>query len=155
MRPARYFSIIQLSNSRVCHIKIQSLPIFHKGPLYYGQNRQSGSVFPSLTVRKRKNRCIPCIYWGAAIFSVVSNYSNLFLPFAFFLDCSHFTFSYELVVCPETAGFMKVISNLFPPIQRDESLLLYPGEIHCFQSIQQFLTGISRIQFFLKITVDG
>ena len=43
-----------------------------------------GIIIPSLTVRKRKNRCIPCIYWGAAIFSVVSNYSNLFLPLTFF-----------------------------------------------------------------------
>ena len=152
MRPARYFSIIQLSNSRVT-VQPSDFPFFASEqslcyPSMYG-------TILSLTVIGRKNRCIPCIYWGAAIFSVVSNYSNLFLPFAFFLDCSHFTFSYELVVCPETAGFMKVISNLFPPIQRDESLLLYPGEIHCFQSIQQFLTGISRIQFFLKITVDS
>ena len=85
----------------------------------------------SLTVVGRKNRCIPYVYWATAIFTVVSNYSNLFLPFAFFLDCSHFTFSYELVVCPETAGFMKVISNLFPPIQRDESLFVYFSKIHC------------------------
>ena len=90
---------------------------------------------PSLTVRKRKNRCIPCVYWAAAIFTVVSNYSNLFLPFAFFLDCSHFTFGYELVVCPETTGFMKIIRDLFPSIQWNESLLLYPGKIHSFQSI--------------------
>ena len=87
---------------------------------------------PSLTVRKRKNRCIPCVYWAAAIFTVVSNYSNLFLPFAFFLDCSHFTFGYELVVCPEPTGLMKIICDLFPLIQRDKSLLLYPGEIHSF-----------------------
>ena len=87
---------------------------------------------PSLTVVGRKNRCIPCVYWATAIFAIVLNYSNLFLPFAFFLDCSHFTFGYELVVCPETAGFMKIVRNLFPPIQRDEPLLLYPGKIHCF-----------------------
>ena len=89
-------------------------------------------IIPSLTVRKRKNRCIPCVYWAAAIFTVVSNYSNLFLPFAFFLDCSHFTFGYELVVCPEPTGLMKIICDLFPLIQRDKSLLLYPGEIHSF-----------------------
>lgn len=35
-------------------------------------------VIPSLTVNKRKNRCIPYIYWAAAIFAVVTNYSNLF-----------------------------------------------------------------------------
>ena len=90
------------------------------------------AIIPSLTVRKRKNRCIPCVYWAAAIFTVVSNYSNLFLPFAFFLDCSHFTFGYELVVCPEPTGLMKIICDLFPLIQRDKSLLLYPGEIHSF-----------------------
>ena len=87
----------------------------------------------SLTVRGRKNRCIPCIYWAAAIFPVVTDYSNLFLPFTLFLDRSHFTFGYELIVCPEAAGFMKVIRDLFPPVQGDESLLLYPGKIHRFQ----------------------
>lgn len=71
-------------------------------------------IILSLTVVGRKNRCIPYIYWAAAIFIVVSNYSNLFLPFAFFLDCSHFTFGYELIVRPETAGFVKSIRNLFP-----------------------------------------
>lgn len=91
------------------------------------------STILSLTVRGRKNRCIPCIYWAAAIFSVVTDYSNLFLPFTLFLDRSHFTFGYELVVCPEAAGFMKIIRDLFPPVQGDESLLLYPGKIHRFQ----------------------
>ena len=71
-------------------------------------------IILSLTVVGRKNRCIPYIYWAAAIFIVVSNYSNLFLPFAFFLDCSHFTLGYELIVRPETAGFVKSIRNLFP-----------------------------------------
>ncbi|MBS4829946.1 MAG: hypothetical protein KH128_12885, partial [Firmicutes bacterium] len=37
--------------------------------------RQSGGIIPSLTVRKRKNRCIPHVYWGIAIFVVVSKYS--------------------------------------------------------------------------------
>ena len=113
------------------------------------------SIIASLTVVGRKNRCIPCVYWATAIFVVVLNYSNLFLPFAFFLNCSHFTFGYELVVCPETAGFMKIIRDLFPSIQWNESLLLYPGKIHSFQSIQQFLTGIFRIQLFLKVTIDS
>lgn len=89
-------------------------------------------IIPSLTVVGRKNRCIPCVYWATAIFTVVSNYSNLFLPFAFFLDCSHFTLGYELIVCPETAGLMKIIRDLFPLIQWDEPLLLYPGKIHRF-----------------------
>src|SRR5699024_10824082 len=70
-------------------------------------------IILSLTVVGRKNRCIPYIYWAAAIFIVVSNYSNLFLPFAFFLDCSHFTLGYELIVRPEIAGFVKSIRNLF------------------------------------------
>ena len=86
----------------------------------------------SLTVDGRKNRCITCADWATAIFAGVSNYSKLFLPFTFFLDCSPFTFGYELVVCPETADFMKIIRDLFPSIQRDEPLLLYPGKIHRF-----------------------
>ena len=63
-------------------------------------------MFPSLTVDGRKNRCIPWIYWATAIFAVVTDYSNLFLPFTFFLDRFHFTFGYELVVCPKTADVM-------------------------------------------------
>lgn len=35
----------------------------------------------SLTVNKRKNRCGPCIYWAAAIFAVVTDYSNLSLRY--------------------------------------------------------------------------
>ena len=61
---------------------------------------------PSLTVDGRKNRCIPCIYWVAAIFAVVTDYSNLFFSFTFFLDCSHLAFGYELIVCPESADLV-------------------------------------------------
>ena len=68
----------------------------------------------SLTIDGRKNRCIPCIYWAAAIFAVVADYSNLFLSLTFFLNRSHFTFGYELIVRPETTGFMKIIRDLFP-----------------------------------------
>ena len=71
-------------------------------------------MIPSLTVKKRKNRCIPCVYWGTAIFVVVMKYSNLFFSFAFFLDRSHFAFGYELIISSEAAGFMKIISNGFP-----------------------------------------
>ena len=97
----------------------------------------------------------PCIYWATAISAVVSNYSNLFLPLTFLLDCSHFTFGYALVVCPESAGLVKIICDGFPFIQRDKALFLYLGEVHCFQRVQQFFTGVFRIQFFLKVTVDG
>ena len=68
---------------------------------------------PSLTVRKRKNRCIPHVYWGIAIFSVVTDFSILFFPFTFFLDISHLTFCYELIICSETADIMKSIRNSF------------------------------------------
>ena len=71
-------------------------------------------IILSLTVDGRKNRCIPCIYWAAAIFAVVADYSNLFLSLTFFLNRSHFTFGYELIVRPETTGFMKIIRDLFP-----------------------------------------
>lgn len=97
MRTARYFSIIQLSNSRI---------IFTEFSFF--------AIILSLTVVGRKNRCIPCIYWATAIFAVVSDYSNLFLPLAFFLDRSHLTLSHELIVCPKTTGLMKVICDRLP-----------------------------------------
>ena len=141
MRPARIFLIIQLSNSRAPSALYRGKTVLYGGAaglvcgifgaFMYLTNQKCYTNL-SLTVVGRKNRCIPYIYWAAAIFIVVSNYSNLFLPFAFFLDCSHFTFGYELVVCPETAGFMKIIRDLFPPIQWDEPLLLYPGKVHRF-----------------------
>ena len=70
-------------------------------------------TIPSLTVAEIKNRCIPCVYWGTAIFVVVMKYSNLFFSFAFFLDRSHFAFGYELIISSEAAGFMKIICNGF------------------------------------------
>ena len=74
---------------------------------------QEGAIIPSLTVRKSKNRCIPCGYWAAAIFAVVTDYSILFFPFTFFLNISHFTFCYELIICSETTDVMKIIRNSF------------------------------------------
>ena len=41
----------------------------------------SPSLILSLTAAGRKNHCIPCAYWGAMIFAVVLNYSNLFPAF--------------------------------------------------------------------------
>ena len=70
-------------------------------------------MIPSLTVRKRKNRRIPCGYWAAAIFAVVTDYSILLFPFTFFLNISHFTFCYELIICSETTDVMKIIRNSF------------------------------------------
>ena len=129
MRPASIFLIIQLSNSRTICSESRYKMEAAEGRL---TDIWPARIILSLTVVGKKNRCIPCVYWAAAIFVVVLNYSNLFLPFAFFLDCSHFTFGYELVVCPETAGFMKSIRDLFTSIQWDEPLLLYPGKIHRF-----------------------
>ena len=80
---------------------------------FYLWNASACDKIPSLTVRKRKNRCIPHVYWGIAIFVVVSKYSNLFLPFTFFLNISHLTFCYELIICSETADVMKIIRNSF------------------------------------------
>ena len=71
------------------------------------------ALLPSLTVAEIKNRCIPCVYWGTAIFVVVMKYSNLFFSLAFFLDRSHFAFGYELIISSEAAGFMKIICNGF------------------------------------------
>lgn len=71
-------------------------------------------ILPSLTVKRRKNRCIPCVYWDTAIFVAVADYSNLFFSFAFLLNISHFTFCYELIICSETADVMKIIRDRFP-----------------------------------------
>ena len=68
---------------------------------------------PSLTVIKRKNRCILCIYWDSAIFSVVTEYSNLFPSFTFFLNCSHSTFCYEFTIGSKATDIMKIICNVF------------------------------------------
>ena len=92
---------------------------------------QDNGILLSLTVVRRKNRCIHCVYLVAAIFAVVLKYSNLFLPFTFFLYCFHFALCYKLIVCPKTTAFMKSIRNLFTFIQRDKSLFLYFGKIHC------------------------
>ena len=75
--------------------------------------KYGADMIPSLTVAEIKNRCIPCVYWGTAIFVVVMKYSNLFFSFAFFLDRSHFAFGYELIISSEAAGFMKIICNGF------------------------------------------
>ena len=76
-------------------------------------NREKSFIVPSLTVRKSKNRCIPYGYWATAIFAVVADYSILFFPFTFFLNISHFTFCYELIICSETTHVMKIIRNSF------------------------------------------
>ena len=56
----------------------------------------------------------PLYLLGCSDFFVVTDYSNLFLPLTFFLDCSHFTFGYELVVCPESADLVKGIRDGLP-----------------------------------------
>ena len=71
-------------------------------------------TIPSLTANKRKNRYIPYIYWAVAIFVIVTNYSNLFFSFTFFLNCPHFTFGYELIISSKTTGLMKIICDSFP-----------------------------------------
>lgn len=70
-------------------------------------------IIPFLTVGKRKNRCIPCIYWGTAIFCFVTKYSILFSSFAFFLNVLHFTFGYKLIISTEPAGLVKCICYSF------------------------------------------
>lgn len=68
-------------------------------------------IIPSLTVSERKNRCIPCIYKAAAIYGVVTKYSNLLSSFTLFLNCFHFTFGYELIIGSKTTSFMKCICD--------------------------------------------
>lgn len=81
---------------------------------YQLTGKVNSCIIPSLTVRKLKNRCIPCTYWVTAIFVVVAKYSNLFFPFTFFLNCPHLTFSYELIVRSEATDLMKIIRDSFP-----------------------------------------
>ena len=110
MRPARYFLLFS------CQTPVEKLTRSEASRLADRilQKRGDSYIILSLTVNRRKNRCIPCIYWAAAIFIVVTDYSNLFLPLTFFLDCSHLTFGYELIVCPESADLVKGIRNGLP-----------------------------------------
>ena len=41
-------------------------------------------MIPSLTVNRRKNRRIPCIYWAAAIFSLLRTIVIYSFPLLFF-----------------------------------------------------------------------
>ena len=93
--------------------EFEILHLLMRSPGRVFSKEQIYDIILSLTVVRRKNRCIPCVYWVTAIFVIVLKYSNLFLPFTFFLYCSHFTLCYKLIVCPKTAGFMKIIRNLF------------------------------------------
>lgn len=140
MRPASCFSIIQLSNSRI--EKIRYIPAADKTFLRLISSLNINFTFlilsdiiPSLTVSKRKNRCIPYIYWSAAIFVVVMEYSNLFSSFTLFLNCFHFAFCYKLIISSKTTGFMESVSDRLPFIQRYKSLFLNFSKIHCFQRI--------------------
>ena len=110
-----------------CNNLVSFWEIFLSQLLYYLKY----VIVLSLTVVRRKNHCILCVYWGSAIFAIVLKYSNLFLPFTFFLYGFHFAFCYKLIVCSKTTAFMKCIRNLFAFIQWDESLFLYFCKIHC------------------------
>lgn len=89
MRTASVFSIIQLPDSRSVHLSSFICRV---------QIITESDKIPSLTLWKRKNRCTPCIYWSVEIFAVVTEYSNLFSPFTFFLDSSSFFFLWGLQV---------------------------------------------------------
>ena len=115
MRPANTFSIIQLSNSRVRLFKSNGMMWKPTGLSVNRLHVQSrNGIIPSLTVEKRKNRYIPCICWATAIFIVVTEYSNLFFSFTLFLNSSHFTFGYELIIRSKATDFMKIIRDGFP-----------------------------------------
>lgn len=86
----------------------------------------------SLTVGKRKNRCIPCIYWATAIFGLATKYSNLFPPFTLFLNIFHFTFRYKLIIRSKAASIMKRICYRLSFVCWDKALFLNLNKIHCF-----------------------
>ena len=123
MRPASTFSIIQLSNSRVlrfyykCYLYKLAIIILvrcaYRLVALILTRTALHDIIPSLTVIKRKNRCILCIYWDSAIFSVVTEYSNLFPSFTFFLNCSHSTFCYEFTIGSKATDIMKIVCNVF------------------------------------------
>ena len=137
MRPASPISIIQLSNSRAdvpsatkrLHLyrslsyQALSSPHLYSISSFFPKSNpkianhlhfpKNNAKIPSLTVSNRKNRCIPYIYWAVAIFSVVTNYSNLFFSFTFFLNCFHFAFGYELVISSKATDLMKIVCDSF------------------------------------------
>lgn len=78
MRPARYFFVIQLSNSREVHETTLTEVAAHL------TNIPCRVILPSLTVNRRKNRRIPCIYWAAAIFSLLRTIVIYSFPLLFF-----------------------------------------------------------------------
>lgn len=117
----------ELGNGRTVRIGVRFIPswkYFLKNdcPDYKQCRASVGLPGPSLIVVKVKNRCIPYIYWAAAIFSVVPEFSILYL--CFFLNCSHVTFANELIIRSETENLMKIIGDHFTFIQRHKSLLL-------------------------------
>lgn len=131
--PYRQLAAQQLN---VSYTAGQALP-GHYIQLYFGDVQPTAvlwGIIPSLTVVKRKNRCIPCIYWDSAIFCVVMVYSILFPSFTFFLNGFHFTFGYELIIRSKATNIMKIIRDGFPSVGWDKSLFPYLDKIHCFQS---------------------
>ena len=99
---------------------MQADPIYSCLILTFRARRQTHGavcvIILSLTVSRLKNRCIPCIFWVTAIFTVVAKYSNLFFPFAFFLNGSHIAFGYELIIRSETTDFMEIIRDKLPSV---------------------------------------
>ena len=116
------------------HQKQNKMAVMSMGSLAFTRDFQHVKIL-SLTVSKRKNRCIPCAYLGTAIFIVVIEYCNLFPSFTLFLNCFHFTFGYELIVCSKSTSFMKIICNGLAFICRNKSLFLNLDKIYCFQGI--------------------
>lgn len=155
MRPASTFSDMQLSNSRkttifffILHFLLFDLysycyttfwsPWKPFSQLFYIllHLMAKNVTILSLTVRNLKSRCIPCVCWDVATFSVVTKFSNLFLPFAFLLNISHLALGDKLVIRPEATDLMEVIRDRFPFIERHKPLFLYSGKIHSLQCVQ-------------------
>ena len=78
--------------------------VYTKGFFLYGI--KSYVIIPSLTVKKNKIAVTLVNMGVTAIFCSVTDYSNLFFAFTFFLNSFHLTFRYKLKVCTETTGFM-------------------------------------------------
>ena len=108
MRPERYFSNIQLSNSRyrnrLC-LKGIKQPII----MGIGHRKQYGCMILTLTVQTRKRLRTPHKYWCSEPLLNLTDYSILFSAFTFFLNRSHMTFRDELKVCFEPTSLVQGI----------------------------------------------
>ena len=108
---------------RICHSRYRSenrrLPFVDKTILVRLRTLCFSDIILSLTVVRRKNHCIPCVYWGSAIFAIVLKYSN----------CKYF-FYYSTVKLPswKLARKSTQIFFIFTSLQTFFNRVLYNSD---------------------------